>query len=449
MNNLTDRFLDRIFRLTQISIPDSVYEKAKERVIDYLGVTLAGSRVLKERGNRLLDFFANKNCEAKVIGFNRKVSVQNAAFVNGICSHILELDDGEREGMIHLGAPILSALLPLAEREKVAPRRLLLAVIVAYEASAILASAIQPSHKELGYHATGTCGCIGAAVGAAVVLDFSKEELKNAISAAVAGTSGILEVMEDDSELKPFNVAKASLGSLVAVGMARAGFRGPDDIFGGKRGFLATMARNPKLDQVATDSFESFRIEKIYTKLYAACRHSHPAIDAALKIRSVHRIRSNGIKEVKVYTYKWAVNGHEHTVVKGLSSAKMSIPFSVALAFEYGNAGISEFCSESIQDPGIVSLASKVSVIADDNLTSLVPEKRAAIVQVAMYDGRVYTERVDYPKGEPENPLSKQEMEEKFVALAIYGGKSKTEAELIQQYVWKIEDSLCKLFALL
>lgn len=449
MNNLTNRFLDNIYNVIQVEIPDTVFQRAKQCFLDYLGVTLAGSRILRESANKLLDSFSIQNCEATIVGLNRHASVYSAALINGILSHTAELDDGERVGMIHLGAPIISALLPLAEREKANVRILLSSIIIGYEAAATLASIIQPSHKDLGYHATGTCGSIGAAIGAAFLLGFTKEQVKNTISAAVVGASGILEVMQDDSELKPFNVGKASLNALIAVDIARVGFKGPSDILGGKRGFFAIMSRNPRLDLMERAFCGPFKIEKTYTKPYAACRHSHSSIEAVLNIRSRHGIRTDDVKKIEVYTYKWAVHGHDHTFIEGVQSAKMSIPFAVAVAMEYGKAGISEFCDESISEPRITSLTTKVHVIADDNLTSLVPEKRVAIVNVITNDGRVYTERVDLPKGEPENPLSKEELEEKFISLAMYGGKTMREANLILRYVWNIEESMSRLLDLL
>jgi len=144
-----------------------------------------------------------------------------------------------------------------------------------------------------------------------------------------------------------------------------------------------------------------------------------------------------------------AVGKHDHTDIFGVSSAKMSTPYSVAVALATGKAGIEEFSIEGINDSEISSLTKKVAVCADEELTALFPEQCAAIVEVTTNDGICRTERVDVPKGEPENPLSDDELKEKFVSLATYGNKSKEEDQEIIQIVWNLEEELHNLFRLL
>ncbi|MBU5436657.1 MmgE/PrpD family protein [Tissierella sp. MSJ-40] len=445
-NNLTDKFIDSLYSLMQETLPEAVIKQAKICILDYLGVTLAGARMLERKGNKFLNYFDSEQGDATLIGFNRKATIQNAVIVNGLSSHILELDDGQRFGMIHPGAPIISALISLVEHEKIKGKDFLLGTIIGYEAAVRLAGTIQPSHKQCGYHATGTCGTIGVAVGIAVALGFTKKELKDALSAAATSASGILEVIEDESELKPFNVGKAALNGLIAAFVARAGFTGPNDILGGKRGFISTMSKQYDLSFLDRKQGDAYGIERIYIKPYAACRHSHPAIEATINIRSKYSICPDDIKNVKVYTYDLAIMGHDHTQIQGTNSAKMSIPYSVAVALEFGKAGIEEFMPRYIQDTRITSLINKIQIYANKELTTLVPEKRSAIVEIITYDNKCYIERVDYPKGEPENPMTEEEIKEKFISLAMYGKKSMKEAHEIIEMTWNLEKDLFKIF---
>ncbi len=190
-------------------------------------------------------------------------------------------------------------------------------------------------------------------------------------------------------------------------------------------------------------------INEIYIKPYAACRYCHPAIEATIKVSGQIKGDIPLITNVQVKTYELAVNKHDHTSIEGISSAKMSIPYSVAVSLVNGKATIEDFSMDYIHNPIISSLTKKVNIVSSDELTSLFPKKCSAIVEVFTKDGRSYTERVDFPKGEPENPLSDIELEEKFISLAQFSNKPKEEYLRIIKCVWNLQDNLQNLFRVL
>lgn len=447
--NLTDKFIDKLYSSRDTGCSDALMHLGKRCLLDYIGAALAGAQMLGEKGDRLLGKLGDTPNDSAVIGLGRKAGVQNAVFINGLSSHIAELDDGVRFGMIHPGAPVLSALLPLAEKEKISGADLLSGIITGYEAEVRLACAIQPSHYNLGYHPTSTCGTIGAAIGIAAMLGFSKSQMKNALSAAAVSATGTLKVLENDSELKPFNVSRAAVNGLLAASMAAAGFKGPGDALAGDTGFLSIMADACDLSYLEYGREDFIAVEKVYIKPYAACRHAHPAIEAAMNIKKSHSICTGNINSIKVTTYQGVIGKHDHSEIFGTSSAKMSIPYCTAIALVTGKAGMEEFTYDYINNPEILSLAGKVEVRPDESISKLVPQKRAAIVEVVTDDGNRYAERVDYPKGEPENPLSDDELGEKFLTLAAYGNKTGKESRDIIETVWNIEQDLHHLFRLL
>ncbi|WP_372995827.1 MmgE/PrpD family protein [Lutispora sp.] len=447
--NITDLFIDDLYNMAQGEFSELVIKQAKKCVLDYFGVTLAGARMIEEKGEKYLNFFSSKHGDTTVIGLNRKANIQDAVLINGLSAHVAELDDGHRFGMLHLGAPIISALIALAEKEKLDGKDFLSGVVIGYEAAVRLASAIQPFHKQRGYHASGTCGTIGVAMGVSAALGFTKSQMKDALSASATCASGILETIEDGSELKPFNIGRAALDGLIAAFMARAGFAGPEDVLGGKRGFLPVMAEKFDLNSIYYKNGDALAIEKIYLKPYAACRHCHPAIEAAINLLSKYGIQAKDIRDVKVSTYKLAVGGHDHTLIQGINSAKMSIPYSVAAALKFGKAGIDEFMEQHHEDKDITYLLEKIKVCVDDELSALVPHKRSAVVEITLDNNKHYMERVDYPRGEPENPLSDEELEDKFISLAKYGGKSGDDITAIIRSVWNIENDLSELVKLI
>ena len=407
--NITDIFVNYLHALGRSRLPDAVLEQARLCLLDFESVAAAGSRILEEKESTFLSLVHKQGGSVSIVGRLEKTTMQNAAFLNAMAAHITELDDGHRKGQIHLGASVIAALLPVAEVEGLAREDVLRGIVVGYEAAVRLAMAMNPAHKLRGYHTSGTCGAVGAAVAIATAMKVSRDVLKAVVSAAASSASGLLELQEDSSELKPYNLAQAAVGGMTAAYCGLAGFRGPEDALGGRRGFLAVLTDDPHT-RYLTDFNEPYcQIEKVYRKPYAACRHAHSAIEAALYLKEKAGFSVGDIEDVLVETYDMAIAGHDHKTVKGIQSAKMSIPFSVALALVKGNAGLDSYSTESVFDAVILRLADKVSLVEDSEITSWFPEKRAARVTIVMKDCS-FTHLVEYPKGEPENPMSEGEL---------------------------------------
>ena len=212
--------------------------------------------------------------------------------------------------------------------------------------------------------------------------------------------------------------------------MGSLSLSGPDDILGAKRGFLSVMTDTPTCSYLTDFSNDDYCIEGIYQKLYAACRHCHPAIEAAIVIRKDFNILPEKIIKIEIHTYKLAVGSHDHVQIQGISSAKLSTPFSVALGIVKGNAEFADFNDENLEDRSVKLLSKKITVIEDKELTSLSPQVRGARVIIYMKNGEVFEKEVLYPKGEPENPLTMQEVEDKFRKLALFRGLSIAECNM-------------------
>ncbi len=428
---MTDIFLHNIFSIQPNTIIDKTYHQASKCFTDYLACTLAGVKYLEARERTYLKSISSENDSASIIGLNCKSSAVTAALFNGMASHVLELDDGHRGGAIHVGGTIFSALLAVAEKEGISYQDFLYGAIIGYEASIRLACAVQPGNKLRGYHATGTCGTAGATLGIAAALHFTKAQTKTAFSAAITSAAGILEMQENDSELKPYNVGRAAMDAVVAAYIGKSGFKGPNDPLGGKRGFLKVMSDSPNIEILKEFNSKSLCIEQIYQKTYAACRHAHPAIEATMTLGKTYRILPSSVHDILVKVYHLAVMGHNHTEIPSISSAKMSIPFCVALSLFRGDASMSDFNEENVRNTEILKLTQKVKVIEDETLSALVPTKRSSIVQITLNDGSVFSHRVDFPKGEPENPLSDEELEQKFYSLAMNSGLTREHCSQI------------------
>ena len=436
--NISEKFFHAIDEIAQREIPDAVMARARRSLLDYLAVTCAGAAFQKEKLKTYFAFSEPEEGDFKAIGTGKSTALKEAVFLNGLNAHALDFDDGTNSGIIHLGSPVFSLLLPLAQRYGTSIEDLLKAAIVGYEASYTMAVSIQPKHKALGFHATGTCGMLGATLAAAYMLGFSEVERYQAFATACVSASGMLKVLDDGSELKPYNVAKTALLSLTSLQLAKAGFKGHEDPLGGYRGFLKMMSGDENTEIKPTLLNGTYAIMKSYTKPYASCRYTHPPVEAAIHLRNQFGLKPEDVENIKVETYNLAVSGHDHTDIKGAYSAKMSTPYSVAVALVYGKAGLQEFSEENLANPVVESLTKKVQVVADDEMSRIFPDKQSALVTIKT-SNNTYSERVDFPKGEPESPMTETEFRERYEALMAFGEIEKEVYTAIYDLVNKPE----------
>lgn len=432
--NQSEVFFKKYEDICAAEIPSRVMARAKQSLLDYIAVTCAGVQFQTEKIEKYCAFIPPEEGRYRTIGLRKDLVIKEAVFLNGLNAHALDYDDGTNSGIIHLGSPVFSLLIPLAQQNNISIEDMLKAAVVGYEVSYTLAVSIQPQHKKRGFHATGTCGTIGAALAAAYMLGFSRKEQFNAFATACVSASGMLKVLDDGSELKPYNVAKAALLALTSIELAKAGFEGHYDPLGGDRGFFAMMTGNKN---IVTEPFllnGTFAIEKSYTKPYASCRYTHPAVEAAIQLKNRHMIHPEDITHIEVRTYSLAVFGHDHTEIPSSYSAKMSIPYSVAAGIIYGKAGLQEFSETCLRNEEMQRLTAKVEVYEDAEMSSVFPRKQIATVEIHTADD-TYQAKVDFPKGEPENPMEEEEFHSRFSELMEYAAFEKEAYEHIYRTV--------------
>lgn len=433
--NISELFLHSLEELRKQHIPKYIMDRAKQSLLDYMAVTSAGVHFQHDKLINYFDFAMPEPGKFTLIGSDKNLALKESVYLNGLNSHALDFDDGTNSGIIHLGAPTFSLLIPLAQRYDITVDEMLKAAIIGYETSYTMAVSIQPGHKALGYHATGTCGTLGATLAAAYMLGFSDEERFQAFACACVAASGMLKVLDDGSELKPYNVAKTSLLALTAIQMAKAGFKGPSDPLGG-RGFLKMMTGKEDIELKPVLLNGTYAIMKSYTKPYASCRYTHPSVEAAIYLRNQYGLKAEDIEHIDIRTYSLAVSGHDHTDIPGAYSAKMSIPYSTAVALIFGKAGLQEFSEEMARNPEILQLTKKVKVTAAQDLSDAFPGIQAAVVDITA-NGQKYSKRVDFPKGEPENPLNDEEFKERYDELMSYAGIKEDISNRIYDLVYE------------
>lgn len=420
--NITDRFINNIIAFSKRSFSENVFHHARKCYLDYLGCALAGGKV---NFDKLQDFergglFSLGECS--VLGSDYKYSFRDAGFLNGFNAHSMELDDGHRYAMLHIEAPLFSAMTALYEKEHLTSDDFYKGIIVGYEVTVRVSRSLQPWHKVRGFHSTGTCATIGVAIAAAMALNYNFLQTKSTLSAAASSAAGLLELLSDDSEMKPYNVGRAVLDGLTAAYFGKAGFIPPVDVLGGKRGFLNIMSdsQHPEFLEIFDDNEDPCILGNFF-KPYPACRHCHSTIDAALQIARDNDIPVSEITRIKIGVYKLALTGHDHTVVKSSKSAMMSIPYGAVVALATRGAGLPQYEECVVLSDEIQQLLTKVEIHEDSELTGLLPDIRGSKVVVET-STRNYQSRVDYSLGEPENPMNDEDIKEKFIGLVKFSG---------------------------
>jgi len=444
-NGPSQLLVNFLYNLNYDDLSQEVVAQVKRCLLDYLGVVLAGSTTGTAMKLRTFLSKFNDKAQSTAIGYGRKTDILKASLVNGITSHALELDDGHRRSTVHPGSAVISSLLPLIEQEKINGRRAIVGIVAGYETSIRIGRAIQPSHRSCGFHATATCGTFGAAMAASKVLDLSTQEMSCALGIAGTSASGLQQYLEDGSEIKQYHPGKAAFCGLLAVYLAQSGLTAPNSILEGKLAFFQSASKQYNVSEITDSLGDKYSIMDVYFKPYAACRHCHAPIEAIINIRSKKNVGVDDIEKVNVLTYRSAVDGHINPTPQSEVGAKMSVPFSVAVAIKTGLASPKEFTSEYYNNYEILNIAKKVEVKEEPGLSLLYPDRRPAIVEIVTRDGDTFHERVDYPKGEPENPISDEEIKMKYIKLASCC-RSEEEIANIIEIVETAEDKISEIF---
>jgi 2-methylcitrate dehydratase PrpD len=409
-------------------VPRDVRNRAKACLLDWLGVALAGS--VEPPSKLVLEVIEHlkgrKDCT--VIGTRLKTTCVNAALVNGTSGHAIELDDINQEGIIHPAAPVIPAALAIAELVNASGKDLLTAIILGYEIEIRIAAAITPSHYELSWHTTGTCGTFGAATAAGKLLGLHEKGITYALGLAATEAAGLVSVF--GTMTKPFNPGRAAMDGVIAALLAKEGFVSPTNTLDDENGYFHAAARNVNAKKLSDGLGKNFKIVDTVIKRHASCGHTHAAIDAVLEIKEKTGVREDDVVEVDVKTYPIAVNlVGKNNEPKTPAEAKFSLPYCVASALRHGKVGVQQFSPKELNDPKTRKLSKIVRVSTSRGFQNT--NLGQAKVRLVTKEGQELVNSVDTPKGYPQNPLTKSELESKFFYLASFVANKKTVTEIL------------------
>ncbi len=410
---ISQRLADFVGKTTYETLPPDVHEMGKLCFLDWLGAAIAGTGALAT--DIVVDLVGELggNEEATLIPTGGRTASLWAALVNGAASHVVETDDVHRTGLLHPGVAVIPAALAIAEREGSSGRDLLTAIALGYEVAIRVGQALGPSHYEK-WHTTGTAGIFGAATASGKLLSLDQEQLVWTFGSAGTQASGVWEFLADGAMSKLLHAGKAALGGALAALLAQRGFTAAERIFEGEKGFLKATSRDVRLEKLTDGLGDRWEMLGTSFKPYAACRHIHSAIDATLQALRGRQLPPREVERMTVRLYGAALDLCERVEATSPYAAKFNIPFCVATAVRYGKVGPEAFTEERLEERDIKELVRRVVLKRDDELDDAYPGKWPAIVELVTRDGRREEVRVDYPKGDPENPMSREDLAAKF-----------------------------------
>jgi 2-methylcitrate dehydratase PrpD len=397
-------------------LPEKVRILAKYCFLDWLASAYAGSQ--EEPVRMMVEAVKGMpgKPECTVIPDGSKNIPLLAALINGASSHMVEMDDLHRPSIFHPAAPIIPAALAVAEREQRSGRDLIVAIVVGYEVGIRVAKMVGKSHYDF-WHTTATCGTFGAAAAASKLLLLDPQGVVWALGSAGTQASGLWEFLPESAMSKQLHPGKASLNGILAALLAQRGFTGAEQIFEGERGFCRATSRDYDFHEVTNRLGREYQMGGNSFKIHASCGHTHSALDAALILARETGILPPEIEKVRVRLYSAALELLGDVTLSNPYIAKFHIPFCIATALKFGKVGLEAFTEERLHDGDLRKLMARVELTSDDALDEEYPEKWGAVVEILTKDGRSHSRKVEYPKGDPQNPFSQEEFSGKFLNL--------------------------------
>jgi len=410
---------EQLISICGAPVDQQTRSRAALHLLDWLGCVLAAQRT--EPGNAItglsvLKQFSSGDC---FTCGQSDLGAMGAAFVNGGLGNILEMDDVHRASILHAGDTVIPSVLATAQAQHTSINTLLDSIVQGYELAIRLGSVAAKGGYSNWYN-SGTCGVFGAAFGSGQVLKLNPAEQKDCLGQAGMLASGIWQCRFEPTWSKQLATANAASNAVIAAYLGQQAFPGPRFILEGEAGFFSSYYPNADLRDLNLDPAENWLLHQVSFKPWPACRHTHPAIEAALKIHHEHDLAN--IDSVEIETYQAAIDFCDNPTPISDHEARFSLQHCVAVALLNGDPSITDFERNAREQKSISDLRNKITLKVGEPYQQRFPASMSAAIRVKDDHGSDINVGVDHAKGDPENPLSISEIKDKFLSLAAFGG---------------------------
>ncbi|MBU1293480.1 MAG: MmgE/PrpD family protein [Gammaproteobacteria bacterium] len=403
----------------------------RRAILDWYATTLPGTVCSPSTELKHFIESASGNAFSYVDGEPRSISY--SAFMNGVASHTVEFDDIFKDGGYHPGSPTISAALAIAQNNNVSLDVLHRAIIGAYEVGCRLSLAIQPAHYKY-WHTTSTVGTIGAAVACVLLAKGTQEQVMHAIGIASSFAGGHQANLQGEGGAKALHAGHAAQAGILAGNSALAGVKASIDSLSGPFGWAnATTDATVNWGKAFAGSYEWTPITRMTIKNHGCCGHIFPAIDGVGNLLTTHNIGYQDIESIDVYGYDATKKMCDRTNPQDAQQARFSLQYCIAAHCLTGKVRLEAFNDETLARQDIRNFAKRVSVYRDEELSKLYPGVRSARVIIKLTNGEELSYHQKTRKGDPEDPLTDDELVQKFneLTMGILGNTEKSRLEYL------------------
>ena len=409
-------------------VPQPVAAKAASLALDTLGSCLASSR--EDFGRAVLQAAERLGGppESTLIGAKVKAGAASAVLANATLAHGLDFDDTREDAIVHTGCVAVTTALAVGEALGASGRAVLEAMIAGVEVMCRVGLAVPGRFHARHHHPTSLTGSFAAAAVAGKLYGLAEDQLVHAFGICGSQASGIIEYLADGSWTKRLHPGWAAHAGVAATLLARSGFTGPETVFEGAHGFYQAFAggyEEPKLDALLSSLGRTWELAELTLKPYPCGSIAQPYMDCALRLRQQHQIKPEQIAGIQCRSAEgpiprlWEPLASKHKPANGYA-AKFSLPYLLAIMLVKGRATLAEFTDEAARDQAVLDVADKVGYEVDSTIDY--PRQFIGHVAVRLRDGRILEARQDHPRGGPDFPMTREEVEAKFLgnaALAV------------------------------
>ena len=388
----------------------------KTLLLDYLGCTIAGAR--SDAAARLRGAMMNRETgPAHVVGARTRAPAPVAAFLNAYACHVMDFDDVHGKAIYHPGAPTISAIRAVAERDEIDTARFVAGVVAGYEAGIRLGEAAGKEHYRR-HHTTGTVGCVGAAAGAALALGLDPAGVSSAMGFAATQAAALWAYRDDGSDAKPVHAGHAAMVGVLSADLARAGLQGPRFSLEGPNGFLRTLGGD--VGSSTETAQGPWRFTSTSLKPYACCGHTHSGLAAAARVLAElgeEGLRSGPLPTIRIETYAAAIEIAGIQSPETIEHARFSYSYLVSHFLVHGGLE-NAFAQAGLSDPRVAALARRIEIVRNEQMDLLYPDKQPVRLTLMTDDGREWCFEVMHSLGSPENPMPEALHRSKLEGLA-------------------------------
>jgi 2-methylcitrate dehydratase PrpD len=401
-------------------VPPVVADRARDLVLDTLGAGLAAASMDFGRAVIATARRLGGPAEATLLGEAARVSAASAVLANATLAHGLDFDDTREDAIVHTGCVAVTTALAVGESVGASGRGVLEAVIAGVEVMCRLGLAVPGAFHARHFHPTALTGAFAAAAVAGRLIGLDEDRLTRALGIAGSQASGVIEYLADGSWTKRLHPGWAAHGGVVAALLAGEGFTGPETVLEGEHGFYAAFAGGhdaARLHGLLDTLGATWELLALTLKPYPCGSIAQPYMDCARRLREEHGVKAGDVVEVRCRTAPgpvprlWEPLAAKRRPPNGYA-AKFSLPYLVALVLVKGGAGLADFADDAVGDRDVLALAARVAYDLDPTIDY--PRRFVGHVAARLADGRVVTASRDRPRGGPEDPLTRAELEAKF-----------------------------------